>query len=312
MKRITLAAALAAAAASLLACQPAANAPNSGSPSADPNAAARTPTPAPTVSADEIIEKERQMFEAIKQKNWDAFAAVLADDTVYVDPEGAHDRAQAIAKVRKIDMTEYALTDFRVVRVDADAAVVTYTMNAKGSYDGQPVPPLTLRETSAWHRREGRWLNVYHQETQFVEEAPRPSSSPAAAAASPVASPAAAAPAPPPPGADLADLERHVWDLFRRKDWDSFAAMLADDFVEVEPTGVMNKAESVAGVRRTDFTGAALSDFKEVKFDADAGLVTYVVKGPPAFGPQGMRHTTIFSNRGGRWLGVFHQGTMIE
>jgi hypothetical protein len=47
-----------------------------------------------------------------------------------------------------------------------------------------------------------------------------------------------------------------------------------------------------------------------VKVDADATIVTYVVKGPRnAFGPKGARHTTIHANRSGRWLAVFHQGT---
>jgi hypothetical protein len=82
--------------------------------------------------------------------------------------------------------------------------------------------------------------------------------------------------------------------------------------IEVEPDGVYDKAGSVNGVRRLDFTGVTLSDFREVKIDADATLVTYLVRGPRGvFGPNGARHSTIHVNRAGRWLGVFHQGTPI-
>lgn len=58
--------------------------------------------------------------------------------------------------------------------------------------------------------------------------------------------------------------------------------------------------------------GASLSDFKEVKFDNDATLVTYLVKATAkGFDPDGERHSTIWVNRGGKWLAAFHQGTPV-
>jgi hypothetical protein len=308
MNRTTLAAALLAAA-SVTACQPTTG-PNSNLPSANANVAA-TPTPAPTVSANELIEKEKQLADAIRQKNWDAFSASVTDDMVYVTSNGAHDKAATLAGLRKLDMTEYTLTDFKVVNVDRDAAVVTYSSTAKGTYDGRPLPPGTMRESSAWVYRGGKWLNTYHQDT-LVQPAPPPPASTPAPAASPAAASPAATPTPLPATATMTDRENHIWELLRQRQWDAFGALLADDMIEVEPDGVTNKAGTIDGVKRVNFTGTALSDFKEIKFDADAGLVTYVVKGSRDFGPQGARHTTVWVNRGGRWLAVFHQGTVIE
>jgi hypothetical protein len=89
--------------------------------------------------------------------------------------------------------------------------------------------------------------------------------------------------------------------------------MLADDQIEVEPNGVYDKAASVNGVKQVDFTTAALSDFKVLKFDNDASLVTYMVKASAkGFDPAGERHSTIWVNRGGKWLAVFHQATLVE
>jgi hypothetical protein len=50
-----------------------------------------------------------------------------------------------------------------------------------------------------------------------------------------------------------------------------------------------------------------------VKLDDDAALVTYLVK-MTAQGsePAGERHSSIWANRGGKWLGVFHQGTPVK
>lgn len=309
MKRITLAAALALAAA-VTACQPTTG-PNANQPAGNANAAASaTPTPAPAVSADEIINRERQLSDAVRSKNLDAFTAATADDMLYVTADGVYEKARTLEILRKLDLTEYTLSDFRVVAADKDAAVVTYKTSLKGSYEGQPLPPGQQYESSAWVNRGGRWLNVYHQDSEVM---PLPSPSPTpAATASPAAAPASPAPTPPAAGSSATDMEKYVWDLFHQKNWDGFAAMLSDDFIEVEPNGVMNKAESVAGVRETNFEGIALSDFRELKLDADATLVTYVAKGSRDFGPQGMRHTSLWVNRGGRWLAVFHQGSIIK
>lgn len=312
MKRITLAAALLAAAA-CAACQPTTG-PNANQPAGN-STPQSTPTPAPTVSAGELIDREKQLSEAVRSKNLEAFSASVTDDMLYVTADGTHDKTQTLDILRKLELTEYTLTDFKVVVADKDAAVVTYTSNIRGSYDGQPLPPGMQYESSAWVNRGGRWLNVYHQDTLVLPTPPpTPSPTPAAATAASPSATAAATPAatPPPAGATLADMERYVWDMFARRDWDAFAALLPEDFIEVEPSGVMNKAQSVAGIRQTDFANFSLSDFREIKFDADAGLVTYVVKGPRDFGPQGMRHTTVYANRNGRWLPIFHQGTLVE
>ena len=127
-----------------------------------------------------------------------------------------------------------------------------------------------------------------------------------AAKASP--SPAAAPPTTT-AGSDAAANEQMVWDLFKSKNYDAFAALLASDFMEVEPDKVYDKAGSVQGVSQFDASKAVLSDWKVVKLDDDASLVTYVAKIPlPGAPPMGERHSTIWANRDGRWLAVFHHG----
>ena len=66
----------------------------------------------------------------------------------------------------------------------------------------------------------------------------------------------------------------------------------------------------MTGVSQTDFSKATLSEFKSVKIDEDAAIVTYLVK-IPGVAPEGEHHTTIWINRGGKWLALFHQGTPV-
>ena len=106
--------------------------------------------------------------------------------------------------------------------------------------------------------------------------------------------------------------ERQVWDMLKRKDYNDFANMLADDQVEVSGSGVHDKAGTLAGVKQGDLSTASLSDFKVVKLDDDAVVVTYLVKSTaPDTNPAGYQESTVWVNRGGKWLAVFHQGTPV-
>lgn len=302
MKRILLLGALLAVAA---ACGPAVNTnTNTNQPASNTNAAA-TPTPA-TVSAKDIIDKENQVFDALKRKDWDAFAAFLADDQIYVTADGVHDKAKSLEIVKKLDITEFSLTDTKVLNVDKDLVVITYTSNAKGSYDGKPIPS-TMRESSAWVNRGGTWKLALHQDSE-VQTAPdtTPSFNPTPADSE------VQTIAPPADTMTATEREKWIWDALKRKDWNGFASMLAADAIEVEPSGVYDKQGSVNGVKKIDFSKVSVSDFKETKLHTNATLVTYMVKGPRPVGPKGDRHSTIWANRSGKWLAVFHQGTEIK
>jgi hypothetical protein len=273
---------------------------------------AATPASTPQgVSQADIEAKERQAWDALKAKNWDAFAGMLSDDYVQVMSEGVYNKAGAVEAIKKYDLTEYTLSDVRLVKVDADAAVLTYTVTEKSSYDGKPNPGKPARSSSAWLNRSGTWVLAYHQESEVAE---MPASRPTpGATASPAASPVAssspsASPAAP---ATATDAEKQVWEDFKRHDWDGFDAFLASEFVEVEPDGVYDKAGSIAGVKKSDFTNVTLGDFKETKFDADATLLTYTARGTGKdWPPHGMHHTTLWTNHGGQWKAFFHQGTV--
>ncbi len=279
--------------------------------------AAPAATPAGPTQAD-IEAKERQVWDAMKAKNWDAFGGLLTDDFVLVASDGVHTKAQTMDTIKKYDLTEYNFSDIRLVKVDADLAVITYTATEKSSYDGQPSSGKPARGSTAWVNRGGKWLAAYHQESE-VAEAPagqggntNANGSPGAAnantsganantSASPAASPAA--PASP------TDAEKAVWEAIKAKNSDAFASYLLPEAIEVEPEGVYDKSASVKGVMMFDASKHTLSDFKEVKLDADSTLVTYKGTGPERGKTVTMYHSTVWNNRGGQWKAAFHQGT---
>ncbi len=270
-------------------------------PAANANVASEPAAAAMTEAG--AIATEQATWDAIKNKDYAAFGNMLAEDQLEVTSEGVFDKARTLALVKEFEPSEVVLSDWKFLSVNKDAFVVIYTANTKGKYKGKEFPPVAARASSAWVRRGGKWLAVYHQEcTIKPATAPAPAKSLASAAASPAAAPATATTGPDP----IAN-EKIVWDFFKTKNYDGFAALLAPDFIEVEPDKVSDKAESVKIVAGFDASKAVLSDWKTLKLNDDAALGTYVVKLPGVPG-NGERHSSIWTRREGKWVAVFHHG----
>ena len=278
-------------------------------PSTNREAAAPAKAIAPAIPAmteADAIAKEKAIWDTIKNKDYEAFGNMLADDQLEVTGEAVFDKAGSITAVKDFEPTETVFSDWKFLAIDKDAFVLTYTVKVKGKYKGKELPEESARASSAWTSRGGKWLATYHQECA-VKPALPPAKGTAKAAAAPAGTPAMA-----PAGPDAIANEKMVWALFKARDYDSFAALLTTDFIEVEPTGTSDKAGSVEGIKHLDLTKAVLSDFQMLKLDDNALLVVYTVKNP-GFEPNGERHSTIWVNRSGKWSGLFHHGgTPVE
>ena len=274
-------------------------------PTANANVATKSKSTASLSEAD-AIAKEKAAWDAIKKQDLAAFGDMLATDYIEVAGDGLYNKNDIITSLKDFKISDVTYSDWKTLPIDEDAVILTYNVSVKATNKGQAVPPGPYRSASAWVNREGKWLAVYYQETLAKTAPPPPPSSrmspPAKATASPAAKMAEAGP-------DSAANEKLVWDAIKSRNSDAFAAFLAPEFIEVEADGVYDKAGSVKGVSTFDASKVELSDWKTVKFDNDAALVTYTVKMPP---PQAAeRHGTIWANRNGKWLAVFHQGTPV-
>jgi hypothetical protein len=258
--------------------------------------------PAVMPSEAEIIAKEKATWDAVKTKNWDAFGNMMASDFIEVLDGGVQDKAAALSGIRDFDVSEITYADWKMIPIDKDAAILTYTATLKAKYKGEAVPEGPYRNTAVWVNRNDQWLGIFFQQTMAMK---MPAEAP---------TPPAEKKAPPPPGtatkpaetsSDTIANEKIVWDLFKSRNFDAFAALLAPEFVEIEPTGYYDKAGSVKAVQEMDASGFELSDWKSTKFDDGAGLVTYTVtyKGDKEY------HSSIWANRNGKWLALLHQGT---
>jgi hypothetical protein len=252
----------------------------------------------------DIIAKEKGTWDAAKKKDWDAYGNMMANDFVEILDSGLQDKATAMASIKDFELSDVTYADWKMIPVDKDAAILLYSFTVKANYKGQPIPTGPYHGAAVWVNRNGQWQSAFYQETMTAKEPMPMPMPPTPAATKPAASPAK----PGETGADPIANEKMVWDLFRNRNYDGFAALLAPEFMEVEETGVYDKAASVKGVQTFDATKSELSDWKSVKLDDHAALVTYTVttKGAPV---EKAYHATVWGDRSGKWLGLFHQGT---
>lgn len=274
-------------------------------PTANANTATE-PKSTATLSEADAIAKEKGTWDAIKKEDMAALADMLASDYIEVHGEGVYDKNGIVTYLKDLKISDVTFSDWKMLPIDKDAVVLTYNFNLKATNKGQAVPPGPYHAGSAWINRHGDWRAIYYQET-LAKAAAAPTASPrmsppAKATASPASKMGETGP-------DPAANEKLVWDAIKSKNYDAFASFLAPEAIEIEADGVYDKAGSVKSVSMFDASKVALSDWKSVKFDNDAALVTYMVKMPP---PQAAeRHSTIWASRAGKWLAVFHQGTPV-
>ncbi len=263
--------------------------------------------PAATITEAEAMAKEKEVWAAFEKKDYPGFAALLADDMINVAPEAVFNKAESVKGVTGFVPSDVTFADWKFLPVDKDTGVIVYSVKFKGTVNGEPVPQQSVYSSSVWVNRAGKWLAAFHQDTEMATTPPPPqASNKPKAAASP-----APAPSPVATTADVTANEKIVWDALKAQHYDLFASYLAPEFMEVEPSGIMDKAGSVKGVQNFDLSKSTLSDWKTLKLSDSATLVTYVLKTPGAK-PDMERHSTIWANKSGKWMALLHQGTPVK
>ena len=111
------------------------------------------------------LQREVAVWNAVKAKRMDVFAASMAPSFVGMYAFGRHNRADELRVVRNQTLRSFALANFRAVAVGPGDMLVTYTADVRGSEDGKDFSGRYWN-TSLWHFSAGRWLNAYHGEAK--------------------------------------------------------------------------------------------------------------------------------------------------
>jgi hypothetical protein len=119
--------------------------------------------------AQKLIENEREAWRTYALRDVQASGRLLAGDYADVQPDGtALDRAGHLGFVPKANVEWYELDQFRVFRLSADAALVSYRARSR---DRGSADEYRATVVSGWSRRAKTWLNTFYKETPTAPEA---------------------------------------------------------------------------------------------------------------------------------------------
>jgi hypothetical protein len=113
-----------------------------------------------------FVDLERQVWDALARGDADADRELLASDFVGVYSTGFANRSDhADQLVGGPTVADYSISDARLIRVSPAAVMLCYRADYRRLRAGVPGSGETMYVSSLWTESDGRWCNVFSQDT---------------------------------------------------------------------------------------------------------------------------------------------------
>jgi hypothetical protein len=113
-----------------------------------------------------LLSLETKVWDALVQGDAAADEALLASDFVGLYPTGFANRSQHTGQLRDgPTMASFMITHATVVAISDDAALLCYRADYYPVRRGVRGDLETMYVSSLWCEIDGRWLNVFSQDT---------------------------------------------------------------------------------------------------------------------------------------------------
>jgi hypothetical protein len=127
----------------------------------------QTTTPRLTTADAALIANEQALYAAITKADKATFLSLVLPEGTWTTPRGFVPLNLLAGALRTFNLTKWDIVNPHVTWLDKDAAIVSYALQASGTFEDQTVPPTALAST-AWMKRDGNWIAAHHQETELA------------------------------------------------------------------------------------------------------------------------------------------------
>lgn len=119
-----------------------------------------------------IIAQEQAIIDAFKKRDANAFKSYVDMDATVVSGEGIIKLSDVMTEMFSPDITfsVYTLEDPHVRMVGKDTAMISYKSSVTTTTKGKTESETTY-ETTAYVRRAGKWVAIFHQSSQLSKPA---------------------------------------------------------------------------------------------------------------------------------------------
>ena len=112
-----------------------------------------------------ITDLEKSAWEAYKNKQADAFKALMSKEYYGVYAEGVKTLDAEVADMAKSDLRDYSFSDIKVVFPHPKMSVMTYKTKLQATADGKDISG-TYNSGSVWVQQGGKWVGAFHTEAK--------------------------------------------------------------------------------------------------------------------------------------------------
>lgn len=112
-----------------------------------------------------ITDLEKSAWEAYKNKQADAFKALMSKDYYGVYAEGMKTLDGETVDMAKSDLREYSFSDIKVVFPHPQMAVMIYKVKVQATAEGKDISG-TYNSGSVWIQQAGKWVGAFHTESK--------------------------------------------------------------------------------------------------------------------------------------------------
>lgn len=112
----------------------------------------------------QIVAKEREGLEDLKNGQVEAFGALTADEAVLVDAHGPANKEQVLKNVAGFKLLEYSMDDMKFVPISATTGLISYKITERGNSHGREFSAQAY-VSSVWTKRGNTWICLFSQET---------------------------------------------------------------------------------------------------------------------------------------------------
>ena len=116
---------------------------------------------AATPDKDAIMAKEKEAWQAFKDKKADDFKKLVDKDFKGVYAEGIVDLKAELDEMQKQDMKSFAISDYAAFSDEPDVIVTTYKCVVQGTAGGKDNSG-TYNCGTVWKKEGNDWLAIFH------------------------------------------------------------------------------------------------------------------------------------------------------
>ena len=108
---------------------------------------------------------EKQGWEALKKQDAAALKRLTTEDFMAIFADASRvDRDGLLKMLPDFRVTAYSIAAFQMIRLNADAAIITFRATYESTYKGESKKD-DVQASSTYVRRSGKWLNIFYQES---------------------------------------------------------------------------------------------------------------------------------------------------